>query len=71
MLLKDWLKHEGRKLLWLSNITNIKMQRLSGISTGRIEPRLTEVSTIFDATGGQVTWYDHLEKMKARDKNDI
>jgi hypothetical protein len=64
MTLKEWLKKEGRTLIWLANTTDIKMQRLSGISTGRIEPRLIEAAEIYNLTGGDVTVHDHLATIK-------
>jgi len=66
MTLKEWLKSEGRSLTWFAEHggTGISYQRLSGICSGRIEPRLMEVSSIFDATGGKVDWQGHLEAAK-------
>ena len=63
MTLKEWLKSEGRSLKWFAEHggTGITYIRLSGICTGRIEPRLMEVSSIFDATGGKVDWQGPLE----------
>lgn len=68
MTLKEWLKNEGRTLIWLSNTTGIRMQRLSGISTGRIEPRLIEAATIYNNTDGKVCVDDHLATIAARSK---
>jgi hypothetical protein len=66
MTLKEWLKSEGRTLLWFAEHggTRISYQRLSGICSGRIEPRLPEISKILDATGGKVDCDGHLEAAK-------
>lgn len=68
MKIKEWQKTEGVTLGWLANKTGIAMQRLSGIRTGRIEPRLLEAALIYDATDGEVTLDDHLQTIAARKK---
>jgi hypothetical protein len=58
MQFKEWLKENGRTLQGASKETGIAYQRLSGIKTGRIEPRLIEAAKLYDYTGGDVTLQD-------------
>lgn len=64
MLLKEWIKLTGFKSSHVAEKTKIEVCRFSGITTGRIEPRLMEVSDIFDFTEGAVDWTDHLAAVK-------
>ena len=53
--LKKAIRQEGRKLTWLSTVTNIDYQRLQRIVNQGYEPSITEAVKIAAALGKPIT----------------
>jgi lambda repressor-like predicted transcriptional regulator len=53
--LKGILKKEGRKLTWLSAVTNINYQRLQRIVNQSYDPSISEAAKIAAALGLSIT----------------